>query len=36
MGSSRWRCPQCKCDRDAVKKIDIWKLPRILLIALKR
>lgn len=35
-GSSRWRCPRCKVDRDAVKKIDIWRLPRILLIGLNR
>ena len=35
-GSSRWRCPRCKVDRDSVKKIDIWKLPRILLIGLNR
>ncbi|KAK3598059.1 hypothetical protein CHS0354_042432 [Potamilus streckersoni] len=35
-GSSRWRCPQCKVERDSIKKIDIWKLPRILLIGLNR
>ena len=35
-GSSQWNCPQCKCARDAVKKIDVWKLPVILLIHLKR
>ena len=35
-GSSQWNCPRCKCSRDAVKKIDIWKLPMILLIHLKR
>ncbi|XP_053387107.1 ubiquitin carboxyl-terminal hydrolase 8-like [Mercenaria mercenaria] len=35
-GSSRWKCPQCKCYRDSVKNIVIWKLPHILLIALNR
>ena len=35
-GSSQWFCPRCKCSRDAVKKIDIWKVPVILLIHLKR
>ncbi|KAJ8311552.1 hypothetical protein KUTeg_010907 [Tegillarca granosa] len=35
-GSSRWRCPRCKKDRDSVKKIDIWRLPRLLLIGLNR
>ena len=35
-GSSQWHCPRCKGSRDAVKKIDIWKLPVILLIHLKR
>ncbi|XP_041356247.1 ubiquitin carboxyl-terminal hydrolase 8-like [Gigantopelta aegis] len=35
-GDSKWRCPRCKVDRDATKKIDIWKLPPILLIGLNR
>ncbi len=35
-GESRWRCPNCKCKRDAVKSMAIWKLPPILLIHLKR
>ncbi|CAD5117909.1 DgyrCDS6654 [Dimorphilus gyrociliatus] len=35
-GSSRWRCPNCKTDRDAVKNIVIWKLPKILIVHLKR
>ncbi|KAI0209936.1 Ubiquitin carboxyl-terminal hydrolase 8 [Lamellibrachia satsuma] len=33
---SRWNCPHCKCKRDAVKNLDIWRLPPILLIHLKR
>jgi len=35
-GSSRWNCTRCKCPRDAIKKIDIWKLPMVLLVHLKR
>ncbi|XP_076439323.1 ubiquitin carboxyl-terminal hydrolase 8-like [Babylonia areolata] len=35
-GSCKWKCPQCKVERDAEKKIDIWKLPHILLIGLNR
>merc|ERR1711990_619195 len=35
-GSSQWNCPRCKGPRNAVKKIDIWKLPMILLVHLKR
>ncbi|KAK3095889.1 hypothetical protein FSP39_020374, partial [Pinctada imbricata] len=35
-GSSRWKCPRCKVERDSVKKIDLWKLPGILLIGLNR
>jgi len=35
-GSSQWKCTQCKSYQDAVKKMEIWKLPPILLIALKR
>ena len=33
---SRWNCPHCKCKRDAVKNLDIWRLPPILLVHLKR
>lgn len=32
----RWRCPKCKRHVDAVKKIDFWKLPPVLVIHLKR
>ncbi|XP_060069367.1 ubiquitin carboxyl-terminal hydrolase 8-like [Ylistrum balloti] len=35
-GSSRWKCPNCRVERDAEKKIDIWKLPPLLIIALNR
>ncbi|XP_048242717.1 ubiquitin carboxyl-terminal hydrolase 8-like [Haliotis rufescens] len=35
-GSCKWKCPKCRVERDAVKKIDIWKLPPILLIGLNR
>lgn len=35
-GESKWKCPDCKQYRDATKKIDIWKLPPLLIIHLKR
>ena len=35
-GDDRWHCPKCKTRRDAEKSIGIWKLPRILVIHLKR
>lgn len=35
-GDCQWKCPRCKRQRDAVKKMDIWKLPHILLIGLSR
>ena len=35
-GECKWKCPRCKQYRDAVKKIDIWKLPPILIVHLKR
>ena len=31
-----WYCPQCKEFRPAIKKLDIWKLPAILIVQLKR
>lgn len=31
-----WTCPRCKQRREAVKKLDISKLPQILVIHLKR
>lgn len=33
---SGWNCPKCKEKRDAIKKLDISKLPPILVIHLKR
>lgn len=35
-GSNKWHCPKCKRDRDAKKTIQIWKLPRVLIVHLKR
>lgn len=32
----QWRCPKCKNAEKAYKKIDIWKVPPILIIHLKR
>lgn len=31
-----WTCPHCKEPRQAFKKMDIWRLPRILVVHLKR
>lgn len=33
---SGWNCPHCKGPRDAIKKLDISKLPPVLVIHLKR
>uniref|UniRef100_A0A8C4Q047 Ubiquitin carboxyl-terminal hydrolase n=1 Tax=Eptatretus burgeri TaxID=7764 RepID=A0A8C4Q047_EPTBU len=35
-GSNRCQCSQCKCNRDHEKTLEIWKLPPILVIHLKR
>ena len=35
-GESKWKCPDCKQYRNALKKIDIWKLPPLLIVHLKR
>jgi len=35
-GDEQWRCNRCKQRVDARKKIDIWKLPPVLVIHLKR
>jgi ubiquitin carboxyl-terminal hydrolase 8 len=32
----KWHCPKCKDFKDSSKKIDIWTLPNILIIHLKR
>ena len=31
-----WYCPQCKQFQQATKKFDLWKLPQVLVIHLKR
>jgi len=31
-----WRCPDCKKEQQATKKIDLWSLPAVLVISLKR
>ena len=31
-----WYCPECKEFVQATKKFDLWKLPRVLVIHLKR
>ncbi|KAF8108974.1 hypothetical protein N665_0104s0281 [Sinapis alba] len=33
---NRWFCPECKEKRQANKKLDLWKLPEILVLQLKR
>ena len=35
-GSDAWVCPKCKGPREAVKSICTWKLPKILIVHLKR
>ena len=35
-GEDKWKCPRCKAMQMAKKKIDIWKLPSILIVHLKR
>ena len=35
-GEEQWYCPKCKQKVDATKKIDIWKLPPVLVVHLKR
>lgn len=35
-GDNQWYCTKCKCHVDATKKIDLWMLPPILIIHLKR
>jgi ubiquitin carboxyl-terminal hydrolase 4/11/15 len=34
--SEAWYCPQCKKHQCAYKKLDVWKLPKILIVHLKR
>lgn len=35
-GPNQWYCEKCKCHVDATKKIDLWILPPILIVHLKR
>jgi len=35
-GNDSWKCSNCKCYREAAKRIEIWKLPPVLIIQLKR
>jgi len=35
-GGERWMCPRCSKKVDALKKIDLWKLPAVLVLHLKR
>mmetsp|Transcript_26518 Transcript_26518/g.55848 ORF Transcript_26518/g.55848 Transcript_26518/m.55848 type:complete len:508 (+) Transcript_26518:49-1572(+) len=35
-GDEKWYCPKCKTHVEATKKIDLWMLPPILIIHLKR
>ena len=35
-GENRWYCEKCKKHRDATKKTDLWILPAILIVHLKR
>lgn len=35
-GQDKWYCEKCLKHQPAVKKIDIWKLPSILIVCLKR
>jgi ubiquitin carboxyl-terminal hydrolase 4/11/15 len=37
LGSNdQWYCPSCKEHRRAMKKFDLWRLPKVLVIHLKR
>ena len=31
-----WFCPQCKTHRDAIKQLNIWSLPQVLILHVKR
>mmetsp|Transcript_4810 Transcript_4810/g.7278 ORF Transcript_4810/g.7278 Transcript_4810/m.7278 type:complete len:551 (-) Transcript_4810:40-1692(-) len=35
-GEDGWYCPECKIKTNATKKLDLWKLPPVLIIHLKR
>jgi len=34
--NNTWRCPDCKKEQQATKKFDLWSLPAVLVISLKR
>ena len=33
---NEWYCPKCKCQRRAFKKLEVWRLPDVLILHLKR
>ncbi|GAU93550.1 hypothetical protein RvY_05476 [Ramazzottius varieornatus] len=35
-GNNLWRCPQCKEEKPAMKKLDLWRLPKYMFVHLKR
>jgi len=35
-GDAQWYCPKCKTHVDARKKFDVWKVPPVLIVQLKR
>ena len=35
-GDDQWKCPRCKVNRDATKRLSIVRLPTVLLIHFKR
>ncbi|MCJ1387614.1 ubiquitin-specific protease doa4 [Xylographa bjoerkii] len=35
-GDEVWKCPYCKCEREATKRITLTRLPRVLIIHFKR
>ena len=34
--SNKWYCPTCEERHDATKQLEVWKLPEVVLICLKR
>jgi ubiquitin C-terminal hydrolase len=35
-GADQWYCNKCKCQQDIHKKLELYRLPKILIIQLKR
>ena len=35
-GDEEWKCPHCKCEREATKRITLTRLPQVLVIHFKR